>query len=118
MYKTRRRSFMFLTRVRLLHLRSHAQGGGRAATYCARYLPKKPLKTLSAIEQIGYREVELTADNLDAMLPSLKHTSLKAIRARLIPNGSSVRSRNCARRNRQSACSQDPAIKLRIPSIG
>ncbi len=46
-------------------------------------LPKKPLETLRAIEQIGYREVEVTADNLDAIWPSLKQTSLKAVSAHL-----------------------------------
>src|ERR1700691_5520463 len=46
-------------------------------------LPKKPLETLRAIEQIGYREVEVTADNLDAIWPSLRQTSLKAISAHL-----------------------------------
>jgi sugar phosphate isomerase/epimerase len=42
-------------------------------------LPLKPLETLRAIEQIGYREVEVTADNLDAIWPSLQQTSLKAV---------------------------------------
>src|SRR5580704_12788624 len=48
-------------------------------------LPKKPLETLRAIEQIGYREVECTADGLDAIWPSLKQTSLKAISVHLDP---------------------------------
>jgi sugar phosphate isomerase/epimerase len=46
-------------------------------------LPKKPLETLRAIEQIGYREVEVTADHMDAIWPSLQQTSLKAISAHL-----------------------------------
>jgi hypothetical protein len=46
-------------------------------------LPRKPLETLRAIEQIGYREVEVTADNLDAIWPSLQQTSLKAVSAHL-----------------------------------
>jgi sugar phosphate isomerase/epimerase len=46
-------------------------------------LPKKPLETLRAIEQIGYREVEVTADHLDAIWPSLQQTSLKAVSAHL-----------------------------------
>jgi sugar phosphate isomerase/epimerase len=46
-------------------------------------LPKKPLETLRAIEQIGYREVECTADNLDEIWPSLKETSLKPVSVHL-----------------------------------
>lgn len=46
-------------------------------------LPQKPLETLRAIEKIGYREVEVTAENLDAIWPSLKQTSLKAVSAHL-----------------------------------
>jgi len=48
-------------------------------------LPKRPLETLRAIEQIGYREVECTADGLDAIWPSLKETSLKAVSVHLDP---------------------------------
>ncbi len=46
-------------------------------------LPAKPLETLRAIEQIGYREVECTADGLDAIWPSLKQTSLKPVSVHL-----------------------------------
>ena len=42
-------------------------------------LPQKPLETLQAIEKIGYREVEATADGLDKIWPALKQTSLKAV---------------------------------------
>jgi sugar phosphate isomerase/epimerase len=48
-----------------------------------RVLPGKPLETLRAIEQIGYREVECTADRLDGIWPSLKQTSLKAVSVHL-----------------------------------
>jgi sugar phosphate isomerase/epimerase len=48
-----------------------------------RVLPRKPLETLRAIEQIGYREVECTADHLDDIWPSLKETSLKAVSVHL-----------------------------------
>ncbi len=48
-----------------------------------RVLPKKPLETLRAIEQMGYREVECTADGLDAIWPSLRQTSLKAVSVHL-----------------------------------
>jgi sugar phosphate isomerase/epimerase len=46
-------------------------------------LPQKPLETLRAIEKVGYREVEVTAENLDAIWPSLQKTSLKAVSAHL-----------------------------------
>ena len=42
-------------------------------------LPQKPLETLKAIEEIGYREVEATAAGLDKMWAALKQTSLKAV---------------------------------------
>jgi len=48
-----------------------------------RVLPKKPLETLRAIEQIGYREVECGADGLDSIWPSLKQTSLHAVSVHL-----------------------------------
>ncbi|MGC9951807.1 MAG: sugar phosphate isomerase/epimerase [Bryobacteraceae bacterium] len=48
-----------------------------------RVLPGKPLETLRAIEQIGYREVECTAEHLDDIWPMLKETSLKAVSVHL-----------------------------------
>jgi sugar phosphate isomerase/epimerase len=42
-------------------------------------LPQNPLEVLRQIERIGYREVELTADNLDAVCAALKRTSLKPV---------------------------------------
>ena len=54
--------------------------------YTVRFvLPQKPLETLRAIEQIGYREVEATANNLDAIWPSLKQTSLEPVSVHLDP---------------------------------
>jgi len=46
-------------------------------------LPKHPLETLKAIQQIGYREVECTAENLDQIWPALKQTSLKPVSVHL-----------------------------------
>jgi sugar phosphate isomerase/epimerase len=40
---------------------------------------KDPLEVLRAIEKIGYREVEVTANNVDTIWPSLKQTSLKPV---------------------------------------
>jgi sugar phosphate isomerase/epimerase len=48
-----------------------------------RILPKNPLETLRAIEQIGYKEVECTADHLDDIWPMLKQTSLKPVSVHL-----------------------------------
>jgi sugar phosphate isomerase/epimerase len=48
-------------------------------------LPQHPLEVLRAIEKIGYREVECTADGLDAIWPSLKQTSLKPVSVHLNP---------------------------------
>ena len=49
-------------------------------------LPKKPEETLSAIQAIGYREVEATYDNLDRIWPALKATSLKPVSIHLNEN--------------------------------
>ncbi len=42
-------------------------------------LPEKPLETLKAIEQIGYRECEVTRAGIDTIWPSLKQTSLQPV---------------------------------------
>ena len=42
-------------------------------------LPEKPLETLQAIEQIGYREAEVTQAGIDKMWSALKQTSLKPV---------------------------------------
>src|SRR3712207_3303247 len=42
-------------------------------------ITEKPLETLRALEQIGFREVEVVAASLDKIWPSLKQTSLKPV---------------------------------------
>jgi sugar phosphate isomerase/epimerase len=42
-------------------------------------LPKKPVETLRAVEQIGYREAEVIENNMDEIWPSLEQTSLKPV---------------------------------------
>jgi sugar phosphate isomerase/epimerase len=42
-------------------------------------LPDKPLETLKAIEQMGYREVEVVRASMDRIWDSLKQTSLKPV---------------------------------------
>jgi len=46
-------------------------------------LPEKPKETLSALEQIGYREVELAGASINAIWPSLQQTALKAVSVHL-----------------------------------
>jgi sugar phosphate isomerase/epimerase len=42
-------------------------------------LPQKPLETLKALEQLGYKEVEAVSNGLDKIWPSLQQTSLKPV---------------------------------------
>jgi len=87
MHPVSRRSFLTASVVATtasLQARALATVGVQLYTV-RRVLPKKPLETLRAIEQIGYREVECTADHLDEIWPSLKETSLKAVSVHLNP---------------------------------
>lgn len=78
-----RRSFLATAATAAsLHARALPAVGVQLYTV-RRVLPKKPLDTLRAIEQIGYREVECGGDDLDAIWPSLKQTSLKPVSAHL-----------------------------------
>jgi sugar phosphate isomerase/epimerase len=81
MHSISRRSFLAAAATATaasLHARALPTVGVQLYTV-RRVLPKKPLETLRAIEQIGYREVECTADHLDDIWPMLKQTSLKAV---------------------------------------
>ena len=85
-----RRSFLALTASALTaHARALQTVG--VQLYTVRdILPKKPLETLQAIEQIGYREVEVTAQNLDAIWPAYNRRHLKrSVRT-------SIRNSSCA----------------------
>ncbi|MBZ5584248.1 MAG: sugar phosphate isomerase/epimerase [Acidobacteriia bacterium] len=42
-------------------------------------LPQNPLEVLRALDQIGYREAELTMDNLDSVSAALPQTALKPV---------------------------------------
>jgi sugar phosphate isomerase/epimerase len=42
-------------------------------------LPEKPLETLRALEQIGFREAEVVAGGMEKIWPSLQQTSLKPV---------------------------------------
>ena len=83
MHSISRRSFLTAAAVASaasLHARALPVVGVQLYTV-RRVLPKNPLETLRAIEQIGYREVECTADGLDAIWPSLKETAAPSGRA-------------------------------------
>src|SRR5271170_6235664 len=87
MHNVSRRSFLSAAAVATtasLHARALQTVGVQLYTV-RRVLPKNPLETLRAIEQLGYREVECTADHLDDLWPSLKQTSLKAVSVHLNP---------------------------------
>jgi len=84
MNPTTRRSFLSLAASSAVAVYARALPVVGVQLYTVRrVLPKNPLETLRAIEQIGYREVECTGDNLDAIWPSLKQTSLKAVSVHL-----------------------------------
>ena len=85
MHSISRRSFLAtaaVTTAATLHARALPVVGVQLYTVRT-VLPKHPLETLRAIEQIGYREVECTADGLDAIWPSLKQTSLTPVSVHL-----------------------------------
>lgn len=42
-------------------------------------LPEKPLETLKALEQMGFKEVEAVSNGLDKIWPALQQTSLKPV---------------------------------------
>ncbi len=75
-----RRQFLALAAASAALSSAHPLKVVGAQLYTVRgVLPKEPLETLRAIEKIGYREVEVTADNMDLIWPSLKQTSLKPV---------------------------------------
>ena len=81
---TTRRSFLSLAASSAIAAYARALPVVGVQLYTVRrVLPSKPLETLRAIQGIGYREVECTAENLDAIWPSLKETSLKAVSVHL-----------------------------------
>jgi sugar phosphate isomerase/epimerase len=79
-----RRSLFSMAAASVATLRGRAlQTVGVQLYTVRRVLPKQPLETLRAIEKIGYREVEVTFDTIEAIWGSLKQTSLKAVSAHL-----------------------------------
>jgi sugar phosphate isomerase/epimerase len=73
-----RRLFMPLLAASALHARKLNPIGVQLYTL-RNVLPEKPLETLKALEQLGYREIEAVADGLDKIWPSLQQTSLKPV---------------------------------------
>jgi len=79
-----RRSLLTAVAASAASLHAHALSTVGVQLYTVRsVLPKKPLETLRAIEQIGFREVECTGDNLDEIWSSLKQTALKPVSVHL-----------------------------------
>jgi len=77
---TTRRTFLTLAAAGAIPAQArHLETAGVELYTVRTVLPKKPLETLRAIEQIGYREVEANAGNLDAIWPALQQTTLKAV---------------------------------------
>jgi sugar phosphate isomerase/epimerase len=85
MHSIGRRSFLSLSAAAFSAYARAPKVVGVQLYTVRRILPKKPLETLRAIEKIGYREVEVTAGDLNAIWPSLKETSLKAVSVHLDP---------------------------------
>lgn len=86
MHSISRRSFLTTSAAATTVLRARALDAVGVQLYTVRrILPKNPLETLRAIEKIGYREVECSQDGLEAIWPSLKQTSLKAVSVHLNP---------------------------------
>jgi len=84
MEPTTRRSFLTVAASSAIAAYARALPAVGVQLYTVRrVLPKKPLETLRAIEQTGYREVECTGDTLEAIWPSLKQTALKAVSVHL-----------------------------------
>jgi sugar phosphate isomerase/epimerase len=87
MHDIGRRSFLGLAAATAAPSFARTLGAIGVQLYTVRtILPQDPLKVLRAIEQIGYREVELTMDNLDKVGSALKQTSLKPIGLHLDAN--------------------------------
>jgi len=72
-----RRSFL-ATAIVAAHARTLKTIGVQLYTVRS-VLPEKPLETLKALDQIGYREAEVTQGGIDKIWPALKQTSLKPV---------------------------------------
>jgi sugar phosphate isomerase/epimerase len=75
-----RRSFLTIAAAAAASMYARPLKAIGAQLYTVRdIILKDPLEVLRAIEKIGYREVEVTANNVDTIWPSLKQTSLKPV---------------------------------------
>jgi sugar phosphate isomerase/epimerase len=80
MYNLTRRSFLSTTTAAAIASAAGVPSSLGVQLYTVRsVLPEKPLETLKAIEQIGYKEVEATLAGLDKIWPSLQQTRLKPV---------------------------------------
>lgn len=75
-----RRSFLALTAAAAIPSQARTLRSIGAQLYTVRaVLPKASLETLRAIENIGYKEIETGAAELEKMWPSLKQTKMKPV---------------------------------------
>lgn len=73
-----RRSFVAASIVSAAHARTLKVIGVQLYTVRS-VLPQKPLETLQALDQIGYREAEVVAAGMDKIWDALNQTSLKPV---------------------------------------
>jgi sugar phosphate isomerase/epimerase len=80
----RRRDFLALAAAPALPLSARTLKTVGVQLYTVRsVIDDKPLGTLKEIEEIGYREVEVVAGNMEKIWPSLQQTKLRPVSAHL-----------------------------------
>jgi sugar phosphate isomerase/epimerase len=80
MHSITRRGFLAASAALSAPLQAHSLQAIGVQVYTVRnVLPQKPLETLKALEQIGYKELEMGAAGLDKIWPSVLQTSLKPV---------------------------------------
>ncbi|MBS1828743.1 MAG: TIM barrel protein [Acidobacteria bacterium] len=80
---TTRRTFLAATAATLAASAKSLSTVGVQLYTVRNILPQKPLETLKALEQIGYRECEAVARDIDKIWSSLQQTALKPVSVHL-----------------------------------
>lgn len=84
MHSFRRRDFLGLAAASALPLPGRTLRTIGVQLYTVRnVIGEKPLETLQALEQIGFREAEVVAGNMEKIWPSLQQTKLKPVSVHL-----------------------------------
>jgi sugar phosphate isomerase/epimerase len=84
MHSLRRRDFLALTGASALPMFARTLKTVGAQLYTLRnIINDKPLEVLQALEQIGFREAEVIAGNMEKIWPSLQQTKLKPVSVHL-----------------------------------